>query len=381
MSAPASDSRFESVEEKLKRVGHWWSRRWWEDEPYQVKLPLTEIRARVDCLATVFDEEWLKKALQAGPPNAILARLAGSSGMLPFQWMMSLGRTIRAVASAEGFERKRTDFIGQKSHATLFECDVAALLIDDGWGVRFPASGTSPTPDIVAHKAGRTIAVECKLLQREHWEKWASNLGFQVLTAPGTRAASDRSVEIAFDQRLTELLTGDSAASQGLLEEIVSRVDAMLADIERSGDIPAIREIPEVVSVSVSKREGNNSGGAGGIAISAHAKTRRVIQRVLDATAQIAPFETGVVAVLSDYVPSPELFDVAINAQLRGNAEKLANLALVLVVPHGSDFDYMAPLIWRHPNPQKGEVATAALDSLTRQLRLHENFLARAVSR
>lgn len=353
----------ESTFEVIKRTGTWWADPWWEGEQYQSKIPLHEIRNHITSLSRVFDEPWVRKAIEAGPPNAILARLVGARGLWPFEDLMSLGRTIKVVSGARGFDRKVDSFIGKKSHATLFECQIAELFGQNHWHVSFLPECDRPTPDILIERDHRLAAVECKRLEEEAWEKWARELGMNILSVPVIRELDNRTTSIEFDQRLTELLTKDDEASKGLLAEIVERVKSLFVAL-RTDPLPAKRSIPGVVSVSVDHGPSGHQGSAGGIAISPHAKTRRIMHKVTEALPQIGSSETGIVAVFSDYVPNPDLLDVAMAAQLRANPAKFEGLAHVLVVTYSTIFEITPPVLWSHPNPKAPEMARATADSL-----------------
>lgn len=369
---PTTGPLMETPLEVAKRTGIWWSDPWWEGADYQQVLPLAEIKSRIEHLTMVFDQAWMRRATEFGPPNAVIPLLLGGRGLWPFQDIMSLGRTIRAIAQAPGFHRKVSDLIGEKSHATLFECQAAELIGQDKWRISFPAEAEYPTPDIVGEKDGGTVSIECKRLEPQGWEKWARNLGMSVITAPLVRQLDKCVTNIEFDQRLTELLTQDEKTSDGLLAEVAERVASLLSDISEAKTLPATRRIEDVVSVSVDHYQGDgHQGAAGGIGISPHAKARRIMHKVLEALPQVSSSETGVVAVFTDYIPSAELIDLAMAAQLRAHCARFANLAHVLVLTHSTVFEVIRPVLWSHPNPKAPKVAQAVLDTFEKSLPLH----------
>lgn len=364
----------ESPLDVAKRTGTWWTNPWWEGEIYQAHshMSVSAIRDAVEVLKNGFDARWTQKAIKVGPPNAVLARLVGGTGLWFFEDIMTLARTISALSGAQGLARKLNDLIGERTHATLFELQIAELLGGDGWALEFPPESTSPTPDIVASKAGRIVAIECKKLGEELWEEWARQLGIEALrAATGFHMRQDRAVDIEFDQRLSELLTSDEDASRGLLDEILSRVSGAAASLLEQETVPAEVDIACIASIAVSPRREGHAGSAGGIEISEHRKTRRIIQNgVLRALPQLDRYENSLVAVFSENIPRASLFDVAMSGYMRGKARQFPNLAAVLVVSHSATYEFRPPFLWTHPSPKDAGLLQEISTSLRKSLPL-----------
>jgi hypothetical protein len=231
---------------------NWWGDPWWEQAEYQTEsgLSLQEIRSTVDALKSLFNAPWTSRALQAGAPNAVLAILYGGRGLWPFQSLMELGRIAMALRDVPTVRRPLAELNGQKSRSALFELEVASWFIEDSWEVEFMAPEPGHrTPDLSITKDGVSSDVECKRLEPDQWEEWASALSMDLIQRVNSCTnPQSPCFEIVLEPRLSDLRQGDGAISDALRSEIVDQVAAAaqraLSGVPlRSIVVPGIAEI------------------------------------------------------------------------------------------------------------------------------------------
>jgi hypothetical protein len=330
----------------------WWSDPWWEGVDYQQEsgLSLGQIRAAIDALAQVFDEAWTRRALQAGPPNAVIPILFGGRGLWPFAKLMWLARIARAVSSSPSLHRPLRELIGERTKATLFELEVASWFGEQSWAIEFlKPSRKQRSPDIQVQKGELRSAIECKRFESEQWEEWASTLSWALIhrlrayTGPETPR-----FDILFEPRLSDLVWGDDAVVRtGILEEVAQCIEdavrhALQAMPPTSVSVPGLAHI-----CFASGTEKGGLHGIGGIEVSPQAKMRRMVKNgILEAAEQLSTHAPGVVAVSSEFAPPKPLMDAVLGGIHRANATLLQSVGVV-VIPGVAG---ASSVIWENPS-------------------------------
>lgn len=329
----------------------WWLDPWWEHADYQheSKLSLEQIRAAVDALRQLFDGAWTERAMQVGPPNAVIPILFGGRGLIPFSNLMWLARIAQALSDVPTVQRPLRDLMTSKTKATLFELEVASLFAEQGWAVEFlKPSGERRSPDIQVQKSGLCSAIECKRFGSEQWEEWASSLSLELIQRTQTNADTDLPrFEIIFEPRLSDVVWGDDAVLRAaMLEEIAVRIadgvrEATAASPPTSVSVEGIANVRLVPGV-----EKGGLQAIGGIEISPQAKMRRIVcNGILEAAQQLAAHSPGVVAISSDFTPPKPLADAVLGAIHRARPALLQSVGVVMIPgTRGSP-----GVVWRNP--------------------------------
>ncbi len=194
----------------LSSVPRWWTDPWWEGSEYQAEhgVSLAQIRAPIDALKSLFGETWTRRAIEVGPPNAVLPVLYGGQGLWPFQNLIWLGNIALALSRVPSTDRVIRDLIGPKTRAALFEMEVGSWFSELGWDIEFLKPSTErKRPDIAISSGNIASAIECKRFDSEKWEEWAEALSMKLIqrSAPDGATAVP-SHDILFEPRLSDLV-------------------------------------------------------------------------------------------------------------------------------------------------------------------------------
>ncbi len=340
----------------------WWRDPWWEDPIYQQEhsATLDQILSFVAAARTLFDEEWMRRAIAMGPPNAIIPILCGGKGLWPFQNLMWLGRLASLLVSLPTVHRPLRDLIGPKSRSTLFEMEVASWFVENGWDVEFLKPQTAKTPDIGISKGGLHSAIECKHFKAEKWEDWAEVLSMNVIQRIAREGlANAPSHEILFEPRLSDLASGEDAVKAAIQEEIAERICAA-AKQAFATDPPLSQNIPGIARINLRPELPGSQLSVGGIEVSPQGKTRRIITNgVLEAAQQLRVRGPGAVVVHAGFTPPESLLDVALRALNRADSSLLASVAVVFVTASYG----CAPVVWRNPAMADSPISGALADA------------------
>jgi hypothetical protein len=352
----------------------WWMDTWWEDVEYQTehKVSLAQIREPIDALKALFDEQWTRRAIDAGPPNAVLPLLYGGRGLWPFQNLMWLGRIAKALVDVPSVQRPLRDLIAQKTRATLLEIEVASWFVEEGWTVEFlKASTEGKRPDIRILKDGISSAIECKRLESQKWEEWSEELSLTLIRRSAENGMSEApSHDVLFEPRLSDLMMGEGPTKAGIIDELVERIstavrEAFATDPPRSVWIPGVAEIRPRPDQTGAQR------GIGGIEISPQGVMRRIATNgILEAATQLRAYSPGAVVVRADFTPHEDLADIVLRGINRADSTLLSSVAVVVITASAG-----APaVIWCNPalaeDPIRELLASVFTDILAGSQRL-----------
>lgn len=348
----------------ISKADLWWSDPWWEDTSYQndTGLSLGEVRARVAVLMAIFNREWIERAYQAGPPNAIIPLLSGGTGLWPFQHLMWLGEIMCPLANVPTLRRPLDDLIGPKSRATLFELETASWFASRQWDVEFPnARRDKKTPDIYIQKSGVHSAIECKNIEPEQWEEWAGQLALAVLRRmDDSLIAHDVSFDVLFAPRLSDLNCGPEPLRREIINEFADRIARALIEAQPIAKSVQALRIPGIADIKFFPERQASQRGVGGIEISPHAKMRKILQNAVFVGAQqLAEGVPGAVVVHSDYAPAYDLADAVLRAANRSDPSLMRSTAYVVIVS-----TINPPIVWQNPSLVDHPVSQALADVL-----------------
>jgi hypothetical protein len=335
----------------------WWSEAWWESHEYQTEfgVSLEQVRTRINALVGLFDEEWTRDAIAAGPPNAVLTILYDGKGLWPFQDLMWLGRIALAVSPLPSVHRPLREIVGPKTRATLMELEVASWFVEDGWEVEFLKLGPGRrTPDIRVSRDGIQTAIECKRFEAEKWEDWAADLSDRLMRRLGKWSGPGApSFDVLLEPRLSDLSAGDPAMQDGVLEELAIRLESAVQDALGSTP-PRPVQVPGIGQVVLRPDRHKSQLGVGGIEISPQAKLRRIVQNgILEAAQQLTEFAPGAVVVRSDFAPPVPLVETVLRGINRANEGLLQSIAVVVIVSSLGE----PPILWTNPVYSESQVA------------------------
>lgn len=347
----------------------WWSDPWWEDDFYQREcgLSLEQIRASIEDLKKLFDDQWVKAAFEAGPPNVIISILYGGKGLWPFQNLMWLSRIAAAVAGIPGLRHPLQNLVGKKSKAALLELEVASWFVEKAWQVEFlKPNSKHKMPDLKVQKNGIAAAIECKRFEPEKWEGWEEQLTWTIIDRLNKQQSiNSPCFDVIYEPRLSDLIPEDEKIRAAVRDELAERIakaafEACISAPPRSVSVPGIAEIKPRPDI-----QGIGPHEVGGIEISPQGKTRRIVQKgVLTAAEQLKDLGPGGVVIKSDFTPPKELLDAALCAVNRANESHLSSVAVVAITASPG-----APaVIWKNPALAHHPVTVALTATLSELL-------------
>ena len=302
----------------LASVPRWWTDPWWEGSEYQAEhgVSLAQIRAPIDALKSLFGETWTRRAIEAGPPNAVLPCSLWRTGALAVSEPHLAGVILRwRLSKVPSTDRLIRDLIGPKTRAALFEMEVGSWFSELGWDIEFlKPSAERKRPDIAISSGNIASAIECKRFDSEKWEEWAEALSMkliQIRSAPDGATAAP-SHDILFEPRLSDLVWGSDPIKMGILDELADRISAAVRQ-SLSANPPCPVRIAGVAEIRPRPENPGSQRGIGGIEITPQGKTRRIVTNgVLDAAQQLHAYRPGAVVVGADFTPPAELVDVVL---------------------------------------------------------------------
>jgi len=226
---------------EILTTGRWWEDAWWEGEKYWRNHPVEDVREAVVTLREYFPASWVLERLSAEFHHPIIAKLCFQRGTGAEHFIISTAEYLSLLSSSKGFRQKFADFTSEKYHSTRLELQTAAVLADAGLIVEFPPEGDIRTPDILARDGDTIVAIECKRLEQERWEAWATDFMVRLSNALPKRP-DDRAIDIqiGLDDRLSEILMvpDHDDVNQAIVEEICSRVRQAVLDALGSRHLP-----------------------------------------------------------------------------------------------------------------------------------------------
>jgi hypothetical protein len=327
----------------------WWSDPWWEHSDYQHDsgLSLDQIRSAIDALTGLFDETWTRRAVEVGPPNAVIPILFGGTGLWPFQNLMWLAHIARAVSRFPTVHRPLRELIGSRTKATLFELEIAAWFVRQGWDIEFlKPCNDQRSPDIRIQKGALCSAIECKRFEAEQWEEWVSELSWTLIRRLQTHAPSDvPRFDIIFEPRIFDLVWDDAVVRKAILEEVAQRIEDAVRHALHSTS-PTSISVPGLANIRFepgTDRDGLHAIGGGEASL--QAKMRRIVRNgILEAAQQLSLHAPGVVAISSDFTPPQPLVDSTLGGIVRADATLLQSVGAVVIA--GSD---ASTVVWENP--------------------------------
>ncbi len=356
------------MKNQILETGRWWEDTWWEGEQYWHNHPVEDVRAAAQTLRDFFPEKWVLEKLAADPHHPIIGKLCFERGVNAEHFIISTAEFFTLLSSAKGFGQKFADFTGKKYRSTQLEFQTAAVLVDAGLAVEFPPEASNKTADILARDGDTVIAIECKRLEQERWEAWASDLMNQVIfTLPHTSEGRDIVVQIGLDERLSEILMGPDFDdfNRAIVEEICSRVQRAILGALGSRHLPINLEIPGIGKAAILPKDQGAWGSVSGMPISRVAKLRRILQNGLfRAVEQLQGEAPGIAVVYSDFSPDPGLARAAFDAITRARRASYRNLLAMIILPLT---DKMLPdyrMVLENANSDFAEKRFRALDAL-----------------
>jgi hypothetical protein len=336
-SAPGND---------LPNIPNWWEDEWWLDwarNPDAMPLPGTtdEIAGAVTFLSQHFDATWTEKVLHAGGrgDNHIAGQLLfGGRGPHLAAAILHLANQIKRLQTSAGFAEKLKELVSpvpSKASSTAFELSIAEVFAELGFPVSFPPEGKTKTSDIEVLFDDQTVAVECKRLQDEIWEDWASRL-MRDLTfgLPNSHEGQDITIDVRFNSRLSEILLGewnDDGTAEVLRQSFIHIILEQVKTKLTADALPVAFDLRDIASVSIRKKD-DQWGSVHGMEMSPAGIFRRILQNGFVPAAKQLPIDRpGIVAVYAKELPGFFLAQTVFDTMMRHNREKYEHVVALLI--------------------------------------------------
>jgi hypothetical protein len=316
--------------------GIWWRDPWWEDSMWseQTGLSIEYIKERVEKLKQYLTPDWVKKAIRIKAAPDIVTRLLWIRGLEPLGFLLHLSDLINDLETTSGFKRKINELASEKSESVLFEMETAMIFKKSDCGIKFIKESKNKSPDFFVKVGGQEIAVECKRLNTQAWERWAHLVTSEILSqANSLLPSSDLAIDIFMDKRFVDIYMDKKPCfSQKFGELLVKETKNTVNKLIGSSKIPSEINIGGIVRVSIFKKSEKSYGQLSGYEVSMYAKTRRLLENgVLRALEQLPNSSPGIISIYADFLPHPNLLGLAFDALLKSEESK--DLVAILVFP------------------------------------------------
>lgn len=354
----------------------WWTDKWWHDPAFGLPWSPTELDNCVEILKGLLTKDWLTEALARKPPPTYARKiLFGGHGLHIAAFIVEIARMLQRLKSADGIERKLKELLTEKHDSTDFELSIASLFADDGSSIRFPKESTQgKVPDIIVESGDEQIAVECKRLNEERWEKWSDQVMRQVMMSLPPGQPDDITFHVTLNDRLSEALLEDK------FDDVNEWLTSLIGDEVQKAAIATLSKEPgELVEVSgllVARRGRKSNGDQGvieGVSISTTAKLRRIVRNgLLEALPQLPPDIPGLVAIYSFHVPDIHLLRMMFDAVCLARPAQTRMLAGLVLAPGGTIFEHPSHVLCVNKRSDIAHDSSFAIKSLRAKLKPRE---------
>ena len=317
----------------------WWGDvPWWEDPEWSAQRDYapSSVRAAVDVLRRHFDRAWWQHLFTEPEPNLVAAQLMGK-GTMALDFIVQFGGELLSLESAPGVQRKIADLKGRKSKSAVLELEIAAGFAQAGMDVSFPLEGqATPTPDIlVKSSSDPDVAVECKWLEPEKWELWASELARGALHLPPDADSRKMTVQITLNPRLSEIRTDDESFNEAIQVAINERIHAAIAAAIRDAPgLPFEFDIPGLGSGRLGHVGDGEYSEIIGVEISAVGQLRRLLANGFSrAVGQLPRNLAGIVVVQCEHLPEPQFARLVFDTVTTLRRHELDHVHALVVLP------------------------------------------------
>src|SRR5258708_6046685 len=161
---------------------YWAKDKWWLTEEYSRVwtyhgITQQDVEDRINRVIEVFNPEWQ----QCTPPHPVLYNLL-AQGLLPFQFLFSLGGNLRSVAECLRIKHVIEDLrLRDNFESALLELALAAHLKDKGHKIEFrPSLDTAKKADFAATNSEQKVFFEIKRLRLSNRQQAMDALGREV---------------------------------------------------------------------------------------------------------------------------------------------------------------------------------------------------------
>jgi hypothetical protein len=320
----------------------WWAEKsWWKEPEYAsfVNAQAAEFHIALETMQRHFDRAWWAKVSKSDRRNHVMARLLGK-GIWVLEFIHNLGNAIALLENLDGFSSKMTDLKNDPSGAIIFEFLIAGCLRTGGLGVQFPATTNERrTPDILADCQGKSIAIECKKLEVEQWEYWATHLAGNVLNSIPVDVTKTYAIQIELDPRLSEIRTDEETYrgfNDAIAEAITHRIQAVTMQVmAQKPSLPYEFAIPGLGKATLLHNEKDKSPASlSGFSISPVWQLRRIITNGLwRAMGQLPSDFPGIVVIQCEHLPDPDFARLVLDAVTKKDLCHFGRLAAMVLVP------------------------------------------------
>lgn len=279
---------------------YWAKERWWLSEEYERvcahhSITHQEVDDRFDRVMEVFSPEWQHTT----PPHPVLYVLL-TKGLLPLQFLFSLGGNLRSAAECLRFKHVVQDLrLPDTYESARLELQIASYLKDKGHGIEFrPPLNSGKQSDFVAARSEQKAFFEIKRMQPSRQQRAMDALGQEVGLAASDLGTDPRYPQltgkwfrIEIDPYVAELLSGEPEADRVTIRTVVTSI---VNEISTRAEKEQEFELPSLANVTVVPER--TESGANWPASSCQNELKRFLRAHLQkAIGQLPPEHPGLV--------------------------------------------------------------------------------------
>jgi len=346
----------------------WWAQEPWWDDPKTAQMlgcSLTDLRIAADHMMQHFGRDWWSTIKVRHRPHPLAQSLL-ARGWVAAHAIWSVGWQVHQLNGCEGFASKLRELKeGDKAESIRFEMHVAELLVRRGYHVTFPREQAVKTPDILASRNDRVVAVECKKLGKSDVDQWARGLMSLASLDLPHHGNPDLDIELADD--LTFLRMDKPRWNDELLTALHDQMRSSLQTALERLTPPCQISIHGIARVSIKPSKTGMGSVSGGPQWPA-ADLRRVVEYVFKSCEKFSTETPGVLAFQCELSPGAALLKAVTTAIERSAdpsefIDRLGGIVMVPLMPAGPWGKPVASECSGHAsNPLVGDVLGALTD-------------------
>ena len=357
----------------------WWAKNnWWDAPEYARAMRDNEaqFRAALDAMRHHFGPSWWTEVFESQKPNFVVAHLIGQ-GTMVLDFIRSLGSALALLEFEQGVATKIQMLKYDESGATFLEIEIAAVLRAAGLEIAFPATtNTRKTYDILAQYQAQPVAIECKNLEIEEWEKWVMDLGLRVLRAMPGGTDKRFNIQVNLDPLLSQINIDEDkypGLNAAIAAEIVDRIRVATEDaIAKNPDLPFEFAVEGLGTVVLRDANEQSNTSVATTEISHVAQLRRLLTNGLyRAIGQLPADGPGIIVIQCEHLPDLNLARMAFDAATKCDPGRFGRLSALVLIPRRYLNDYRQGLLFSNRHAAYHTSASErAIGVLQEELRL-----------
>ncbi|MHB1767561.1 MAG: hypothetical protein ACYCUV_06880, partial [Phycisphaerae bacterium] len=319
----------------------WWAtNNWWDAPEYAKTMRDNEAQFRValDAMRHHFGRSWWTEVFESQKPNFVTAHLIGQ-GTMVLDFIRGLGSALASLESSQGIATKIQALKEDESGATFLEIEIAAVLRAAGLEIAFPATTNArKTYDILAQYQAQPVAIECKNLEIEEWEKWTMDLGMRVLRALPVGTDQRFNIQVNLDPHLSQIRTDEKncpGLNAAIAAEIIDRIRVATEEaIAENPDLPFEFSVEGLGTAVLRDAKENSQNSITTTEISLIAQLRHLLTNGLyRAIGQLPKDGPGIIVIHCEHMPDLNLARIVLEAATKCDPDRLGRLSALVLIP------------------------------------------------